>query len=149
MFLDEDTFAGIVRNTPLISIDLIVQNNHGKILVGKRINRPAKGFWFVPGGRIQKDEKIDYAFERICLSEIGKAYHIKNAKFIGVYQHFYENNFSKKIFSTHYIVLGYKLKIGDDYLPLSNLQHSAYQWIYVSKLLNKKNVHMNTKAYFK
>ncbi|HGY7193620.1 TPA: NUDIX domain-containing protein, partial [Escherichia coli] len=62
MFLDDNAFKNIIRNTPLISIDLIIQNEKDEYLVGKRNNRPARGFWFVPGGRILKDESLDNGF---------------------------------------------------------------------------------------
>lgn len=52
MFLSQEDFATVVRSTPLISIDLIVENERGEFLLGKRTNRPAQGFWFVPGGRV-------------------------------------------------------------------------------------------------
>jgi hypothetical protein len=48
MFLSQEDFATVVRSTPLISIDLIVENERGEFLLGKRTNRPAQGFWFVP-----------------------------------------------------------------------------------------------------
>ena len=53
MFLSQQAFATVVESTPLISIDLIVENEQGEILLGKRTNRPARGYWFVPGGRVQ------------------------------------------------------------------------------------------------
>jgi colanic acid biosynthesis protein WcaH len=43
-------FKKIVESTPLISIDLVVRNDQGSVLLGKRTNRPAQNFWFVPGG---------------------------------------------------------------------------------------------------
>lgn len=54
MFLRQEDFATVVRSTPLVSLDLIVENAQGEFLLGKRLNRPAQGFWFVPGGRVQK-----------------------------------------------------------------------------------------------
>ena len=60
MFLEKELFSSIIENTPLISIDLVVKNHENKILLGKRINKPAYNSWFVPGGRIYKDEKIDF-----------------------------------------------------------------------------------------
>ena len=48
VFLSEGVFEIIIDNAPLISIDLIVLCN-GKYLLGKRINRPSRGCWFVPG----------------------------------------------------------------------------------------------------
>jgi colanic acid biosynthesis protein WcaH len=69
-FLKEDVFALVVESTPLISIDLVVKSVANKILLGKRINRPAQNFWFVPGGRMYKNEKLDQAFKRIALAEL-------------------------------------------------------------------------------
>lgn len=68
MNLDTEVFKTVVASTPLISMDLIVQNDAGQVLLGYRNNRPAQGFWFVPGGRILKDEHFEVAFGR--LSEI-------------------------------------------------------------------------------
>lgn len=42
MFLDDNTFKNVIRNTPLISIDLIIQNEKGEYLVGKK-QPPRKG----------------------------------------------------------------------------------------------------------
>lgn len=50
MFLRQEDFAAVVRTTPLISLDFIVENGQGEILLGQRLNRPAQGYWFVPGG---------------------------------------------------------------------------------------------------
>ncbi|MEG1251614.1 MAG: NUDIX domain-containing protein, partial [Citrobacter sp.] len=64
MELPLDIFQTIVQNTPLISIDFIVKNERDEVLLGKRVNKPAKGYWFVPGGRIFKNETIFQAFKR-------------------------------------------------------------------------------------
>lgn len=50
MFLRQEDFATVVRSTPLVSLDFIVENSRGEFLLGKRTNRPAQGYWFVPGG---------------------------------------------------------------------------------------------------
>ena len=52
MFLRQEDFATVVRSTPLVSLDFIVENSRGEFLLGKRTNRPAQGYWFVPGGRV-------------------------------------------------------------------------------------------------
>ena len=64
-FLSQEVFTTVIDSTPLISIDLVVENEHGELLFGLRNNRPARGFWFVPGGRILKNETLDAAFERL------------------------------------------------------------------------------------
>jgi colanic acid biosynthesis protein WcaH len=70
-FLEKQVFTTVIDSTPLVSIDLLVENTDGKVLLGYRNNRPAKGYWFVPGGRILKDESMDDAFKRLTLAELG------------------------------------------------------------------------------
>jgi colanic acid biosynthesis protein WcaH len=58
-------FAEVIRLTPLVAIDLIVRSPEAKVLVGRRVNEPAKGLLFVPK-RISKtrpDRRLlnDYA----------------------------------------------------------------------------------------
>ena len=147
-FLDKDTFSTVIENAPLISIDLVVKNSEDKILLGQRVNKPAKNSWFVPGGRIYKDKSIEQAFQRITKDEIGKAYDISNAKFKGVYQHFYDENVFNDNFSTHYIVLGFELVIKEE-LSLGTIQHDKYKWFTQEELLNNKDVYTYVKDYFK
>ncbi|MEZ8990151.1 GDP-mannose mannosyl hydrolase [Vibrio breoganii] len=147
MKLELETFKTVVASTPLVSIDLIVKNKHGEVLLGERINRPAKAYWFVPGGRILKDESFENAFSRLTSIELGKEYKLQDAKFLGPYQHFYSDNFSGSGFSTHYVVLGYELVIDIDINELPDEQHEAYQWWSVKELLNSDRVHQNTKDY--
>jgi colanic acid biosynthesis protein WcaH len=59
--LNLETFKTVVENTPLISIDFIVRNKEDKILLGKRLNKPAQDFLFTLGGRVYKDEKLENA----------------------------------------------------------------------------------------
>ncbi|MGG4675518.1 GDP-mannose mannosyl hydrolase [Providencia sp. Me1] len=143
-----DTFKTIVASTPLVSIDLVICNSKNQALLGLRNNRPAQGYWFVPGGRICKDETFDIAFQRLTVDELGIDYNINDAKFIGHYQHLYQDNFSDDNFSTHYVVLGYLIKEDLDLNKLPLEQHRNYQWWNIDELLNSSEVHDNTKAYF-
>ncbi len=148
MFLSQEDFATVVRSTPLISIDLIVENARGEFLLGKRTNRPAQGFWFVPGGRVQKDEPLADAFERLTQAELGVRLPLTAGEFYGVWQHFYDDNFSGTDFSTHYIVLGFRLKVNQADLALPDAQHEAYRWLTPAALVADENVHDNSWAYF-
>ena len=148
MFLSQEDFATVVRSTPLISIDLIVENADGEFLLGKRTNRPAQGFWFVPGGRVQKDEPLAQAFERLTLAELGLRLPLAAGAFYGVWQHFYDDNFSGSDFSTHYIVLGFRLKLNQADLALPDAQHEAYRWLTPEALIADEKVHDNSRAYF-
>lgn len=148
MYLDQHVFKTVVRNTPLVSIDLIIQNFNSQVLLGKRKNRPAQGYWFVPGGRIHKNEGLAQAFKRLTCAELGREFLLGEACFLGVFEHLYADSFFESEVSTHYIVLGYQLMVDFnlDTLPID--QHHQYQWFSVNDLLNDTNVHENTKAYF-
>jgi len=69
--LSSEDFKLVVQSAPLFSIDLVVLNEKNQILVGKRKNAPAKGYWFVPGGRVFKNEPLAEAFARITRTELG------------------------------------------------------------------------------
>lgn len=151
-FLKEDVFALVVESTPLISIDLVVKSVANKILLGKRVNRPAQNFWFVPGGRMYKNEKLDQAFKRITLDELGLTIERDDAKFLGVFQHFYKDSqfgLALKDPSTHYVVLGHEIFLKDeDSLNLTEKQHTTYRWWDIMDLMNSDEVHPHTKDYF-
>ncbi|MDN8555940.1 GDP-mannose mannosyl hydrolase [Citrobacter werkmanii] len=146
--LEQVQFQEVVAATPLISIDLIVRNSLGQVLLGLRLNRPAQGFWFVPGGRVRKDESLDDAFMRLANEELGITYIRAHATFLGPYEHFYDDNFSGDSFSTHYIVLGYELRCEGLGHKLPVNQHERYRWFDVSELINDPNVHQYSKNYF-
>jgi len=145
--LNTKNFSDIIQNTPLISIDLIVTNHVNEVLLGKRVNEPAKSFWFVPGGRIYKDENLEEAYKRIVQNELGINSNLSQAKFYGLYEHFYDNNVFNNEFGTHYVVLAHKLMI-DAEIKVNN-QHEAYRWFDVNEILNDKQVHNYTKNYFR
>lgn len=147
--LEKNVFAEIVKNTPLVSIDLIVRNSEGKILVGYRNNEPARHYWFVPGGSIKKNESIDGAFGRISEKELGKKFTRAESMLQGVYEHFHKTNFTDSSdFGTHYIVLAHVLDVGD-YTPVSDDQHEEYRWMSPEEILVNDKVHEYTKDYFR
>jgi colanic acid biosynthesis protein WcaH len=52
--LSHDDYIKAIELTQLVSIDLVISDQHGNVLVGKRKNEPAKDTWFVPGSRLYK-----------------------------------------------------------------------------------------------
>jgi colanic acid biosynthesis protein WcaH len=82
-YLDQDEFALVVRNTPLVSIDVIIRVPAQRVLGGLRTNEPAKGKWFVPGGVVRKYERLADAFARIVKGELRVSASISDAKFKG------------------------------------------------------------------
>ncbi len=149
MFLSEDTFSTVIKSTPLVSIDLVVKNKQGHALLGRRLNKPAKDYWFVPGGRIQKDESLSDAFKRLTHDELGQKFNIKQAELLGPFDHFYSDNVFGHKFSTHYVAIAYVLIVDKDLCQLPiNVQHERYQWFERDELLISDEVHLHTKWYF-
>ena len=60
-WLSKDDYQKMLQAMPVVSVDLIVSDETGRVLLGKRNNRPAAGTWFVPGGRLLKGEDIAHA----------------------------------------------------------------------------------------
>ena len=149
--LTQIDFLDVVRLTPLVSIDLIVSDADGRILIGRRRNRPARDTWFVPGGRIHKDETLDAAFARIAEAELGIANLARSAaRFDGVFEHHYSDNFAgEPDVSTHYVVLAYALAVASTATIGQPDQHSQYLWLAPADLLARADVHENTKVYFR
>lgn len=150
MWLPGETFKSVIQHTPLISIDLIVRNEHGEVLLGKRVNAPAKDYWFVPGGRIRKNETLDDAFVRLLKEELGIESGITrtDAKFLGVFEHFYDDCVFGNDVSTHYIVLAHEITINDfNHLPIQ--QHLNFNLFDVMNILESDFVNQYSKNYFK
>ena len=150
MLLNRSDFHSVVRLAPLVSIDLIIRNARGEVLLGLRNNEPAKGLFFVPGGIIRKQERLHEAFARILKRETNYDAPLEDARLLGVYEHFYDaNSFGDENFGTHYVVLAHELKLADASALKSDAQHSEMRWWDERDLLASDQVHENTKAYFR
>ena len=143
--LDDQTFKTVIDSTPLISIDLLVKKDN-KILLGKRINKPAQGYLFSTGGRIYKNETINSAMMRIASNELNISLKL-TPRFIGVFEHFYDDSIYRDV-STHYVNLAYEIEL-EEALNLPGEQHNEYQWLTIDELLKSKQVHKYVKDYFK
>jgi len=153
--LDHQIFKAVISSTPLISIDLLVKKDN-RILLGRRINKPAQGFLFSIGGRVYKDETINSAMMRIAKNELNFELSFSTSlrgvkltpKFVGVFEHFYDDGIYKDV-STHYINLAYEVDIDNEMLNLPTKQHNEYQWLTINELLKSKQVHKYVKDYFR
>lgn len=147
MQLDGEIFRTVVASTPLVSIDLVVENRRGEILLGLRNNRPAQGYWFVPGGRILKNESLNAAFARLTSVELGVKSQRDTAGALGVHEHFYSDSAFGDALDTHYVVLAYHLKLDLDPSELPTDQHRDYRWWPQAKMIASELVHPNSRAY--
>ena len=143
--LDNQIFKTVVDSAPLVSIDILLKKDN-KVLLGRRVNKPAQGYFFSIGGRINKNETIDNAMTRIALYELN--IDLKSTpEFIGVFEHFYDNSMYENV-STHYVNLAYEYEV-EEVLNLPIEQHNEYQWLTINELLKSKQVHKYVKDYFR
>ena len=153
VFLGKTVFETIIEVAPLISIDLVVRNASGQVLLGMRTNRPDQGYWFVPGGRIYKNESLGEAFNRLTKMELGIELSICDAKYLGLYEHFYEDCVfdlpsSGKQNSTHYVINRFGIVLPSHITELPKDQHEEYRWLSEADLLAADDVHLYSKWYF-
>ncbi len=143
-------FRQAVEMLPLVSIDLLLRDGAGRYLTGLRTNPPARGAWFVPGGRIRKNEPLRAALDRIAREELGLAIAPESWTPRGVYEHFYGTNFAGEAGrSTHYVVLAYEAELSLDTATLPRGQHHGYRWLQAEEIAADPGVHPYTQAYFK
>lgn len=148
--LNRDDFLAVVARTPLVSVDLVICRPDGSALLGQRNNQPAQGFWFVPGGRVNKDETIAAALRRISLRELGVDLTDCCKGLLGVYEHFYAENFAGADgVTTHYVVLAHRIEVATDFdCKPADDQHDSLKWWKIEPLLAAADVHPYTQAYF-
>jgi colanic acid biosynthesis protein WcaH len=150
MKLADEEFIRVINTTPLAAIDLIVRNELGEVLLGRRRNRPAQHYWFVPGGRILKNERSQDALQRIGLSELQMR--MPSGRLLGVFDHIYQDNYlGLPDIGTHYVTFGYQVEMKKSDLLIHNEhdeQHAELKWWSIGALLLNEQVHQNTKLYF-
>ena len=146
--LPENIWRTCVDSMPIFGIDLIIYFNKLGILMGRRINNPAKGKLFVPGGRVYKDESRKDAFERILINETGLNIKFESSSSIGLFEHFYDVNYwDTQNSNTHYIIEArlIKLETVDEQINMSK-QHSNIEWINPYKM-KSNDIHYYSNLY--
>lgn len=148
--LSVSDFLQVVKHTPLVALDLVVKDpTTKKILLGYRKNEPAKNTWFVPGGRIYKNETIEDALKRVLKDELGVTSYCGDYTIVSVSDHIYDTCFYEQdptYTNTHYIVLGIEVSIPAEHIQYDKIleQHSRYEWMTPYQMIHQVDVHINT-----
>lgn len=79
--IPEKQYKRILHLMPICCVDMVIHVGRKFILL-KRLNYPAKGKWYVPGGRVEKGETLEKAVIRKSREETGLKVRIE--KLIGV-----------------------------------------------------------------
>lgn len=153
-FLSNALFSQAVAALPLVSIDLCVTDETGKLLLGKRNNAPAKGWWFTPGARIRKNEPLAQALRRLLRDELAlpDAFAAR-ATLMGAWDHFYPDSAFDANTSTHYVNLPHALALASAELRAwnppagANAQHGEWCWMPLNQAARHERVHPYVQAY--
>ncbi len=124
-FIPDDLYKEIIANVPIACIDIAIKFE-GKILLVKRRDAPAKGEWWVPGGRVLKGEMIKEAAYRKAKEEVGIDCHV------GSIIHTAETIFSDGPFgeSIHSINSCFLLIPKDTHFSIKlDNHHGCFKWI--------------------
>ena len=100
---------------------------------------------------MRKNETLDDAFVRLVREELGIESGITraDAKFLGVFEHFYDDCVFGSELNTHYVVMAYSVGISKNQIKLEkNMQHLDMRFFNVKNELLDINIHKYTKMYF-
>lgn len=96
---------------PILGVGAIVQDDRGRLLVVRRGNPPSEGRWTLPGGKVERGERLAEAVRREMAEETGLD--VEVGGFVGVAEVVAEDR--------HYVivdlraaVVGGELRAGDD-----------------------------------
>ena len=152
--LPADQFAQACQALPLVSIDLVLTDKAGRLLLGLRRNAPARDWWFTPGGRIRKNEPLAQARRRIAAEELGlPEAAVRRATLMGAWDHFYPDSAFDAGISTHYVNLALWLPLTADEVHALTLpegdgeQHASWQWMPLAQAEVDEGVHQHVRVY--
>ena len=129
--IDDILYSKIVDVIPILCVDGFIINDD-KILLLKRNNYPAIGEWWVPGGRIIKNELLVDSIIRKVKDETGLDTEIISQ--IGVTETIFERK------HTVNVCFSLRVKSGE---VIMNSEHSEYKWFSINNLPNDLNPELN------
>lgn len=154
--LPSDEYSYIAERFSIPALDICIFDPSGLLLMACRENTPGQGSYFVPGGRIFKNETQSQALERILEAE-GLSILKSNAKkFIhcGVFDHLYKDGPLCSQYCSHYIVNAYKL-MTDSIISSQILgqiqkspQHKDGSWKWINSNDQFLSIHPYSRQYF-
>ena len=74
-FVPQELYYQIIDHVPIACVDIAIVDK-GAVLLVKRKDAPAKGQWWVPGGRVLKGEMMRETARRKAREEVGMECHV-------------------------------------------------------------------------
>ncbi|MFC1600462.1 NUDIX domain-containing protein [Patescibacteria group bacterium] len=84
--LSREDFLRSLELSPRLTVELLVENPQGKLLLLKREDPPFKGHWHLPGGFLIKDETFRECISRLSKEELGINFTSVYAEKLGLFE---------------------------------------------------------------
>ena len=122
--IDDSLYNKIIDVLPILCVDGFIVDDD-KILLLKRNNYPAINEWWVPGGRVVKNELLCDSIIRKVKEETGLDVEILNQ--IGITETIFETK--------HTVNVCFSLRVKSDNINITiNSEHSEYKWFKMDSL---------------
>ena len=127
LLIPEKLYTQILEHVPIPCIDFVLYHQ-GKVLLTYRTEEPAKGLWWIQGGRIFKHENFSETLQRLAQREIGSE--IKVLRQIGAYEFHSEKAKAGVTTGTHDVAIVFlAVPINDHFAISLDKTHSQHRWI--------------------
>lgn len=146
--LSKDLYTKILEHVPICAVDFVLVHQ-GKVLLALRKDEPAKGQWWIPGGRVLKNETLVDAVKRKAKQEAGVEVDV--IRKIGCYEvMFAEAPFPEVKTGVHYLAVCFVVVPQDKNIIITlDKTQERHRWIrnleselhpYVQQVLNDAKV---------
>lgn len=132
MFIAEEKFREIEKLIPIATVNAIIFNRNGEVLLLKRAEKPARGEYWIPGGRIQAGQSLEEALKERVVAETGlKWTDLKLVRLASVCSSVYEIR--------HNVEINFLLELNTGSDVKINGEHSDFKWVHPDDF-EKENV---------
>ena len=110
--LPDEVFYYISRTTPLVNVDLLVQDKNGRTLLSWRDDQYSGTGWHVPGGIVRWKETLEMRIRKVSEAEIGALVSFDTAP-IAINQFIHH----EREVRSHFISLLYRCHLPEAFIP--------------------------------
>ena len=114
---------------PIVGVGIVILRQ-GKILLGKRLNEPAKGKWSVPGGVVELGETLKQAVIREAKEET--CLDVSNPTLLDVVDIMDLDPKGKVIY--HYVIVDYLVTITNTFEPKAASDAAELRWVKLTEV---------------
>lgn len=142
MFIDEDTYRIILKNSIIPTCDIICLTNDKKILLCLRNNEPLKWIYYIPWWRRYKNERIIDSVKRKAHEELWLKIDESRLRFLWVYDDIYDNSAFEWL-STHCEAITFVYLINDEEVKSikTDSQHSDFKYFDIDDIWLYKSIY--------